>query len=150
MENKARRISMPGYVMNSFQDLAEAVNVHFGGICSTLPALDTAQLPAYLPSTVPPPTVTRSQVWKELKRIKVHKAPGPDDLPNRLPREFAFEISEPVCSIINASLKEGVVPSEWKCANVVPVPKVNPPASMDNLRPVSLIHLPLPKLLNHS
>ena len=33
---------------------------------------------------------------------------------------------------------EGVVPSEWKCATVVPIPKVNPPPSMDKLQPVSL------------
>ena len=39
---------------------------------------------------------------------------------------------------MNASLREGVVPVEWKQATVVPVPKVTPTPSMDKLRPVSL------------
>ena len=138
MPVKTSRLSLPGYEQTSSGELAKAINAHFGGICSTLPALDMAQLPAYLPPAAPPPTVTRSQVWKELGRIKVHKAPGPDDLPDNLLKVFAFEISEPVCSIIGASLYEGVMPSEWKRATVVPVPKINPPPSMDKLRPASL------------
>ena len=39
---------------------------------------------------------------------------------------------------MNASLREGVVPVEWKQATVLPVPKVTPTPSMDKLRPVSL------------
>ena len=70
--------------------------------------------------------------------MKAHKAPGSDNLPNQVLKRFAFEISEPFCDIMNASLREGVVPVEWKQATVVPVPKVTPTASMDKLRPVSL------------
>jgi hypothetical protein len=43
-----------------------------------------------------------------------------------------------VCDIINSSLCEGVVPTQWKKAIVVPIPKVIPTPSMDKLRPVSL------------
>ena len=42
-----------------------------------------------------------------------------------------------VTDIINTSLQEGVVPSQWKQANVIPLPKTTPP-SVDKLRPVSL------------
>ena len=39
----------------------------------------------------------------------------------------------------NASVCEGFVPSRWKEANVVPVPKVQPPrAVVSDLRPISL------------
>jgi Reverse transcriptase (RNA-dependent DNA polymerase) len=45
-----------------------------------------------------------------------------------------------VCAIYNASvhMREGVVPSRWKEANVVPVPKVQPRAVESDLRPISL------------
>ncbi len=138
MQNTKGKISLPGCEHSSASKVAGDINAHFGTICRALPALDTAQLPAYLPAAAPPPSVTRSQVWKELARIKSHKAPGPDNLPNKLLRVFAFEISEPVCNIINTSLSEGVVPTQWKCATIVPVPKINPPPSLDKLRPVSL------------
>jgi len=138
MQNKTNSISIPGLEQATSDQLANIMNDHFGNICSSLPVLDTSQLPAYLPAPAAPPTVTRSQVWKELSRIKVHKAPGPDRIPNRVIRLFAFEISKPLTNIINASILEGVVPTQWKQAIVVPVPKVNPTPSLDKLRPVSL------------
>ena len=36
-------------------------------------------------------------------------------------------------------MRQGVVPGLWKCANVVPLPKVNPPVNIESdLRPISL------------
>ena len=42
-----------------------------------------------------------------------------------------------VYDILNSSYAEGVVPTQWKKAIVVPIPKTNPP-KCDKLRPVSL------------
>ena len=38
---------------------------------------------------------------------------------------------------MNASLSQGKVPSKWKDASVIPIPKKTPP-SIDKLRPISL------------
>lgn len=138
MGNNGSRVSLATCEQYSGVDLATHINEYFGAICSSLPALDTNNLPAYLPSASGPPCVTRSEVWKQLARIQVHKAPGPDNIPNRLLKVFSFELSEPVTNIINCSLREGVVPSQWKEATVVPLPKVIPTPSADKLRPVSL------------
>ena len=79
------------------------------------------------------------EVFYKLSRIKVHKSPGPDGIPNWCLRDFAFAVSEPICHIFNASISQGVVPSLWKRANVVPIPKSHPPKSIkDDLRPISL------------
>ena len=83
--------------------------------------------------------ITALEVFNELERINVHKSPGPDDLPNWVLREYAFAISEPLCHIFNFSLQNGVMPSIWKAANVVPIPKSHPPTSIkDDLHPISL------------
>jgi Reverse transcriptase (RNA-dependent DNA polymerase) len=83
--------------------------------------------------------ITPIEVFHKLSHINVHKSPGPDGLPNWFLRDFAFAISEPICHIFQSSLKQGVVPRLWKMANVVPVPKVNPPQSIEqDLRPISL------------
>jgi len=48
-------------------------------------------------------------------------------------------LAEPLTAIYNASLCEGLVPIEWKMANVVPVPKQNPPRDItSDIRPISL------------
>jgi hypothetical protein len=54
--------------------------------------------------------------------------------------EYAFAISEPLCHIFNYSLQNGVVPDIWKAANVVPIPKRQPPTSplYDDLRSILL------------
>ena len=79
------------------------------------------------------------EVFHKLSHIKVRKSPGPDGIPNWLLRDFAFALSEPICHIFNSSISEGIVPSLWKRANVVPIPKLRPPKSVqDNLRPISL------------
>ena len=46
----------------------------------------------------------------------------------------------PLAAIFNASLREGFFPLIWKSANVVAIPKVHPPTSIQNdLRPISLL-----------
>ena len=69
--------------------------------------------------------------------IKASKASGPDGISPKIIKEFAYEFSTPICDILNSSYAEGVVPTQWKKAIVVPIPKTNLP-KCDKLRPVSL------------
>jgi len=69
----------------------------------------------------------------------VQKAPGPDGLPNWLLRDFSTHLVGPVYAIYNASVREEFIPSRWKEAIVVPVPKVHPPRAIEyDLRLISL------------
>ena len=71
--------------------------------------------------------------------VNSYKSSGPDDVPNWILHDFSRWLAEPVCAIFNASIREGIVPKLWKCANVVPLPKVSPPISIESdLRPISL------------
>ena len=82
---------------------------------------------------------TEADVERKLSQINVHHAPGPDGLPNWLLRDFSRDLAGPVCAIYNASVREGFVPSRWEEANVVPVPKAQPPRAVKaDLRPISL------------
>ena len=84
-------------------------------------------------------TILPQTVLAKLERIKIYKAPGPDDLPNWLMRDFAAWLCEPLCAIFNASVREGNVPSMWKKADVLPMPKVHPPTCIESdIRPISL------------
>jgi len=62
-----------------------------------------------------------------------------NNIPNCFWRHFTVWLAEPLCAIFNASIRQGVVPNSLKYANVVPVPKSNPPTSIEkDLRPISL------------
>jgi hypothetical protein len=83
--------------------------------------------------------IEQYEVFNKLSRINIHKSPGPDGIPNWFLRDFAFAITEPICHIFNTSVSRGIVPSLWKEANVVPIPKSRPPLSIhEDLRPISL------------
>jgi len=69
----------------------------------------------------------------------VRKAPGPDGLPNWILRDYAIMLCDPICAIFNASVQQEHYPPIWKMADVIPVPKVHPPTSIQSdLRPISL------------
>ena len=73
-----------------------------------------------------------------MSHINLHKAPGPDDLPNWILRDFCSQGACAPC-IYNASIREGIVPARWKEAYVIPAPKAHPPQMIEtDLRPISL------------
>ncbi|XP_063953926.1 uncharacterized protein LOC135153732 [Lytechinus pictus] len=117
---------------------AEKIKSFFADVNADIPPLDRNALPAYLPSVQPAKQVNVWQVYNELKRIKPGKSGGPDGIPGRLIREFAIFLATPLCHILNLSYATCSVPSCWKKAILVPLPKESPPVTIDNLRPISL------------
>ena len=64
--------------------------------------------------------------------LEVRKAVGPDGVSGWILRECREQLAEKVCEVIDASLREGVVPQDWKRANIVPIYKTG------NKRPIEL------------
>ncbi|KAI8500437.1 hypothetical protein Bbelb_220030 [Branchiostoma belcheri] len=119
--------------------IANEINKSLASVIQSLPPIDLSSLPAYLPS-LPAPSVEPWEVYKKLQGVKTRKAAGPDGIPGKLIKEFAYELSSPLADILNSSLQHGILPEEWKCATVVPIPKTKPP-SVHELRPISLTSL---------
>jgi hypothetical protein len=83
--------------------------------------------------------IQREEVINLLLHVKTYKLPGPDEIRNWFLKEFAFAFADPVCHIFDESFSSGLVPDIWKRANVVLIPKSNPPQSIyDDFRPISL------------
>ncbi|XP_033116859.1 uncharacterized protein LOC117116866 [Anneissia japonica] len=117
--------------------VANAINAHLANFSQIHEPLNLDKLPAYLPSSNPPPQFEPHEIFEDLRRININKAGGPDSIPPKVLRKCAFELSVPVTDLINASLAQAKVPTQWKEANVVPVPKQYP-ATISKLRPISL------------
>ena len=82
--------------------------------------------------------VTPEMVAKKIKAMKDIKSPGVDGIPPKLLMETVEQISIPLARVFNLSLKEGVVPFEWKEANIIPLFKKGSRNKSENYRPVSL------------
>ncbi|KAK7103646.1 hypothetical protein V1264_018511 [Littorina saxatilis] len=87
-------------------------------------------------------------VKKLLQNIKIAKAPGPDQIPNRILKECANELAPGLTAIFQLSVDSGCLPSDWTNANVSPVYKKGDKHLAENYRPVSLTSVPC-KLLEH-
>ena len=63
--------------------------------------------------------VTPKMGAKKIKAMKDNKSPGVDGIPPKLLMETVEQISIPLATVFNLSLKEGVVPFGWKEANII-------------------------------
>ena len=61
-----------------------------------------------------------------LRKVKTNTSTGPDNIPAWVLKEHANYIVAPLTSIFNCSLREGVLPTVWKSANIIPLPKTKP------------------------
>ena len=77
-------------------------------------------------------------VEKLLHNICPTKAAGPDSISCCFLKECSGELAPILSQIFNQSLLEGVVPSDWRKANVAPVFKKGNRDLAENYRPVSL------------
>ena len=83
--------------------------------------------------------VSTDEVFNELRKLKKKKATGIDNIPSKLVRDCASEISSPITYIINLSLSSSTVPSDWKMAKIIPIFKSGNSNDVDNYRPISIL-----------
>ena len=122
--------------------MAENLNEYFSTVftredISTLPVLETkfeGRECDYLGQL----TVTPKMVAMKIRDMKDNKSPGVDGIPPKLLLEIVEQISIPLATVFNLALEEGVVPVEWKEANIIPLFKKGSRSKSENYRPVSL------------
>ena len=84
--------------------------------------------------------VDEESVFNKLSDICVSKSLGSDGIPNWVLKHYAYILALPVASsLLNASIEQQHVPTAWKKAEVIPIPKTSIPADITtDLRPISL------------
>ena len=119
--------------------MAEVLNKFFGSVF-------TKEDTSYFPNTenfksnssLPDIIFTRKDIKEKLDRLKPTPAPGPDSLSPYFLKEFANYLCEPLALIFTMSFNTGIVPQQWRTANVTPIFKKGSKSNPGNYRPVSL------------
>ena len=82
--------------------------------------------------------MTLEMIAKKIKKMKNNKSSGVNWIPPKLLKEMIEQISTPLAKVSNVSLEEGIVPSEWKEANITPLLKKVSKNKSENYRTMSL------------
>ncbi|XP_069179379.1 uncharacterized protein [Procambarus clarkii] len=106
---------------------------------------DPERQPPYLaPSTVSRMTavgIHQVEVLQLLKTLDTSKAVGPDKVSPRLLRSCADLFAPPLTCLFQLGLDQGMWPSLWKMADVVPVHNKKSRSVVGNYRPVSVLSI---------
>ena len=73
-----------------------------------------------------------------VRDMKENKSPGVDGISPKILKEAVEQISAPLAHVFKMTVQEGIVPLEWKEANIIPLFKKGPRNKSVNYRPVSL------------
>ena len=134
-------LNVENNILSGDLEKAEAFNRYFVQ-CSTLDDSESVlpnEYPLLTPNTLDTLKTSVSDVRNCLSKLDPSKAFGPDGVSPRLLKEGAHQLSTSLCKLFNTSLQNGVFPSIWKRANVIPLHKKNDKSCITNYRPVSLL-----------
>ena len=83
-------------------------------------------------------STTPEEVFSALSILDSNKAVGADFISNKVLKECAQSLCEPLSRLFNLSFTQCIFPATWKGANVVPLFKKGNRPLVSNYRPVSL------------
>ena len=127
--------------MTNIDKAAVLNNFFYECFNSTLPPLPT-HVSWLDPVNFPEDLLCTEDVTIELiTKLEISKATGPDNISARMLKETATSIASSLTKLFNLSLSSGHLPSAWKLARVVPVPKSSDLSSPSNYRPISILSI---------
>ena len=113
-------VAINGIVTDNLQK-ANALNSQFKSVFTEE---QHGPLPDKGPSphpVMPDIDITTSGIDALLSSLNIHKATGPDGISARVLKEMHSSIAPILKVIFDCSLNTGVVPNDWKIANVTPL-----------------------------
>ena len=141
-------LSDGGTLLTDDEKQAEVLNAYFTSVFTKedlhdLPSMDPMYDGESLQSTPFSAEIVKDKIENlrssdKIENLRSSAAPGPDGICPRVLQGVVDVISAPLAAIYTKSLEEGMVPEDWKCANITPIFKKGSKASAGNYRPVSL------------
>ena len=89
-----------------------------------------------------------TRVKQFLDNINTNKAPGPNGIHGCVLKYCSNSLYRPLSIIFRLTYNTGIMPADWKSANIVPVHKKGDKDLISNYRPISLTCLTA-KIMEH-
>lgn len=142
--NYPKSLSLGSVVYDNGPDICNGFNNFFESVFvkpSTSYNLSELDLPVCSETNVIGKVIVcEKQLIKLLKSTDINKSAGTDNIPPIFIHKCAVSLVEPLKIIYNRSLSEGIFPSKWKEANVIPIHKKSTKSKIENYRPISILN----------
>ena len=125
-----------GNLHSSNDEMAVLLNDHFSSVFTVENDLHPRQ-PEPVSDIFNYVRCTPEEVEERIAKLDRFKSPGADGFLPRVVKEVKHAIVPHITSIFNVSLETGVVPRDWREANVTPIFKKGSSSQPGNYRPVN-------------
>ena len=131
-----------GDTLTNEADIVEYMNEYFASVFTTenlesFPSFDSVIEDVELSFL----QCSADDVRKILMKLKPRKSPGPDGIHPMILKNCAENLASSLSGIFNSFFASGVMPHNWKLADIIPLHKKGPKKYCKNYRPVSLTSL---------
>eukprot|EP00061_Rhincodon_typus_P001307 g14388.t1 len=117
------------------EEAGEVLDEYFGSVFTNERELDVCEDSMKQADMLVRVNVRKENVLEILENMRIDKSPGPDGIYPRFLREAREDIAAPLAMIFASSLSTGVVPDDWRVANVIPLFKKRNWDNPGNYRP---------------
>jgi hypothetical protein len=137
---------LPEHVKNNISPAqsAEIIADYFSSVSQEYFPFDITRLPpnvqshlATRPADEIIPSLSVYDVYTKIIRAKKPNSTVPGDLPKKIVKQFPAQLAIPTSVIFNTITTTAVYPDQWKTEHQIPVPKIYPPESEDDLRNIA-------------
>lgn len=129
---------MDGSVLTDDSSIAESVNSYFSSVFTTEDYVNFPTEDCTFDKKLANIDCPVNEVKRHLLKLKPNKSPGPDHIAPRILKPCAPELPPSLTYMVNKSFSVGLLPDEWKHADITPLHKKGSKSSRENYRPISL------------
>ena len=130
--------TLDGTVITTDNDLVNTMNNYFCSVFTIEQLNDVPQLGQYEGNILDTFNFSTEEVQEKLKHLNIYKSTGSDMLHPRILRVLENNLARPLTHIFNNSVETGIIPEDWKSANVTAIHKKGSRHEAGNYRPISL------------
>ena len=118
--------------------MANTMNNYFSSVFTIEQLNNVPQLGHYEGNILDTFNFSIQGVQEKLQHLNIYKSTGPDTLQTLILRALEDKLARPLTHIFNNSVETGIIPEDWKSANVTAIHKKETRQEPGNYRPISL------------
>ena len=78
-------------------------------------------------------------ILETVRKLKPKNSSGKNNISTKLLKKIIESIVYPIAHLFNLSFKTGYIPSDYKCAKIIPIFKTDEKDKFNNYRPISIL-----------